>query len=98
MMVLQILCGGKANGYELAKLIEQRSDDLLQVEHGSLYPALHRLMKQSLITSLDGLSENNRKAKFYKLTAKGRRRLAEETSKWDRFAAAIGRVLRPGEA
>lgn len=98
LLILRTLQAGPAHGHTIAHAIELASDEVLQVEHGSLYPALHRLMKQSLITSEEGLSENNRKAKFYKLTVRGRKRLAEETSKWDRFAAAIGRVLRPGEA
>ena len=97
LLILRTLQAGPAHGHTIAHAIELASDEVLQVEHGSLYPALHRLIKQSLITSEEGLSENNRKAKFYKLTAKGRKRLAEETSKWNRFAAAIGRVLRPGE-
>ena len=97
LLILRTLQAGAAHGHTIAHAIEMASDEVLQVEHGSLYPALHRLSKQSLITSVEGLSENNRKAKFYKLTAKGRKRLLEETSKWDRFAAAISRVLRPGE-
>jgi len=67
----------------------------LQVEQGSLYPALHRLIKRGWISFEDGTSENNRRAKFYRLTPKGRRQLATETSKWDKLAAAIARILRP---
>ena len=74
-----------------------KSDDVLQVEQGSLYPALHRLIKRGWISVEDGTSENNRRAKFYRLTAKGRRQLAIETSKWDKLAGAIARILRPAE-
>jgi PadR family transcriptional regulator, regulatory protein PadR len=70
---------------------------VLQVEQGSLYPALHRLIKRGWISVEEGISENNRRAKFYKLTPAGRRQLATETSKWDKMAAAIARILRPAE-
>jgi PadR family transcriptional regulator, regulatory protein PadR len=69
----------------------------LQVEQGSLYPALHRLIKRGWISFEEGISENNRRAKFYRLTAKGRRQLAVETSKWNRLAGAIAQILRPVE-
>lgn len=68
---------------------------MLQVEQGSLYPALHRLIKRGWISVEEGTSENNRRAKFYRLTPKGRRQLATETSKWDKLAGAIARILRP---
>jgi len=71
---------------------------VLQIEQGSLYPALHRLIKRGWIDFEVGTSENNRRAKFYRLTAAGRRRLAVETSKWDRLAGAIARILRPAAA
>jgi transcriptional regulator len=74
-----------------------RSEDVLQVEQGSLYPALHRLIKRGWISVQDGTSENNRRAKFYRLTARGRRQLAVETSKWSRFAGAIARILMSAE-
>ena len=96
LLILRTLLSGAAHGHAIAHAIENASDEVLQVEHGSLYPALHRLVKQGLIASEDGLSENKRKAKFYKLTVKGKKRLVEETSKWGRLAAAIGRILRPG--
>ncbi|MGH9710264.1 MAG: PadR family transcriptional regulator, partial [Candidatus Acidiferrales bacterium] len=80
-----------------AKAIEFKSDEVLQVEQGSLYPALHRLIKRGWISMEEGTSENNRRAKFYKLTTKGRRQLAIETSKWDKLAGAIARILRPVE-
>jgi transcriptional regulator len=85
------------HGHAIAKAIEFRSDDVLQVEQGSLYPALHRLIKRGWISVQDGASENNRRAKFYRLTARGRRQLDVETSKWDKLAGAIARILRPAE-
>src|ERR1700739_3345540 len=84
-------------GDALAKAIEFRSDEVLQVEQGSLYPALHRLIKRRWISAEEGTSENNRRAKFYALTSKGRRQLAVETGKWDKLARAIAQILRPGE-
>ena len=95
LLVLQTLRQGPAHGHAIVKAIEQRSDDVLQVEQGSLYPALHRLIKRGWITFEEGPSENNRRAKFYRLTAAGRKRLTAETSKWERLAKAISRVLRP---
>ena len=95
LLILQTLRIGPAHGHAIAKAIEFRSDDVLQVEQGSLYPALHRLIKRKWITVEDGTSENNRRAKFYRLTANGRRRLEVETSKWEQFSAAIARILRP---
>jgi PadR family transcriptional regulator, regulatory protein PadR len=88
---------GPAHGHAIAKAIEFRSDDVLQVEQGSLYPALHRLIKRKWIAVEEGTSENNRRAKFYRLTALGRKQLEVETSKWDRLAGAIARILRPTE-
>jgi PadR family transcriptional regulator, regulatory protein PadR len=79
----------------LRKRSNHGSDDVLLVEQGSLYPALHRLIKRGWITFDEGTSENNRRAKFYRLTAKGRNQLEIETSKWDTLAAAVGRILRP---
>ena len=77
------------------KAIEASSDEVLQVEQGSLYPALHRLIKRGWVAFDHGTSENNRRAKFYRLTPKGRAQLAVETTKWDRLARAIARILRP---
>jgi transcriptional regulator len=74
----------------------RNSDDVLQVEQGSLYPALHRLIRKGWISAEEGISENNRRAKYYRLTAKGRKRLLVETTKWDKLVHAIGRILRPG--
>jgi len=95
LLILRTLVRGPIHGHAIAKAIEFNSDEVLQVEQGSLYPALHRLIKRGLISFEDGMSENNRRAKFYKLTTKGRRQLAAETSKWDKLAAAIARILRP---
>lgn len=97
LLILRTLLLGPTHGHAIAKAIEFRSDDVLQVEQGSLYPALHRLIKRGWISSEEGTSENNRRAKFYRLTAKGRKQLALETSKWDKLAGAIARVLRPSE-
>lgn len=95
MLILRTLRHGHAHGHAIARAIEVNSEDVLQVEQGSLYPALHRLIKRGWITSEEGTSENNRRAKFYKLTVKGRRQLDLETTKWDKLAQAIARILRP---
>ena len=95
LLVLRTLLLGSAHGHSIAKTIEQTSDDVLQVEQGSLYPALHRLIQRGWITFENGTSENNRRAKFYRLTPKGRRQLAVETGKWETLVGAIARVLRP---
>tara|TARA_B100000029_G_scaffold333441_1_gene325621 strand:- start:190 stop:549 length:360 start_codon:yes stop_codon:yes gene_type:complete len=95
LLILQTLKLGPMHGHSIAKAIERNSDDVLQVEQGSLYPALHRLIKRGWLTFDEGTSENNRRAKFYRLTAKGRRQLDRETHKWDRLASAIARILRP---
>src|SRR6516164_6531724 len=97
LLILRTLLLGPAHGHAIAKAIEFRSDDVLQVEQGSLYPALHRLIKRGWISVEDGTSENNRRAKFYRLTRRGRRQLAIETSKWDQLAGAIARILRATE-
>jgi transcriptional regulator len=97
LLILRTLLLGRAHGHAIAKAIEFRSDDVLQVEQGSLYPALHRLIKRGWISVEDGTSENNRHAKFYRLTAKGRKQLAAETSKWEQLAGAIARILRATE-
>jgi PadR family transcriptional regulator PadR len=97
MLVLRTLRMGPAHGHAIARAIEVTSDSVLQVEQGSLYPALHRLIKRGWITAEEGTSENNRRAKYYRLTAKGRRQLAVETGKWDKLAAAIARILRPAK-
>ena len=95
MMVMRTLKAGPANGYEIAKAIERMSDDVLQVDHGSLYPALHRLEKGGLLAGKWEISATNRRARFYRLTPVGRKRLAVEQSNWEQMAAAIARVMRP---
>src|SRR5580693_6784480 len=95
LLILRTLLLGPTHGHAIAKAIEFRSEDVLQVEQGSLYPALHRLIKRRWITVEDGTSENNRRAKFYRLTARGRRQLTFETTKWNKLAGAIARILRP---
>jgi PadR family transcriptional regulator, regulatory protein PadR len=95
MLVLKTLDRGAMHGYGIAEYIHQRSDDALRVEEGALYPALHRLELRGLLGSEWGVSDNNRRAKFYKLTAAGRKQLAEETEHWGRMAAAIARILEP---
>jgi PadR family transcriptional regulator, regulatory protein PadR len=95
LLILRTLIRGPAHGHAIAKTIEFNSDEVLQVEQGSLYPALHRLIRRRWISVEDGTSENNRRAKFYRLTALGRRQLQLETSKWDKLAGAIARILRP---
>ena len=95
LLILRTLRLGPAHGHAIAKAIQFNSDDVLRVEQGSLYPALHRLIKRGWTTADAGTSENNRRATFYRLTARGRRQLAVETSKWDRLAGAIAQILRP---
>jgi PadR family transcriptional regulator PadR len=97
LLILQTLVLGAAHGHTIAHVIEHRSDAVLQVEHGSLYPALHRLEDRSWIASFWGTSENNRKARYYRLTAAGRRQLAQQTSRWEQLVGAINRVLRPAK-
>ena len=95
MMVLKALLIAPAHGHTIAYAIERSSEDILQVEHGSLYPALHRLEKQGLIASFWGTSENNRKAKYYRITPEGRKHLTEERSRWEMLVQAVTRVLGP---
>ena len=95
LLILQALRLGPAHGHTIMQLIQQGSDDVLRVEQGSLYPALHRLIKRGWISFEQGTSENNRRAKYYRLTPKGRRQLAIETSKWQTFARAVARLLGP---
>ena len=93
MMILRTLVTGDAHGYTIAKVIERTSEDVLEVEQGSLYPALHRLEDRGWVSSFWGASENNRKAKFYRLTAEGRKQLVRETSRWRQMTRAIGLVM-----
>jgi PadR family transcriptional regulator, regulatory protein PadR len=97
LLVLRTLLPGPAHGHAIAKNIERNSEDVLQVEQGSLYPALHRLIKRGWITADEGTSENNRRAKFYRLTAKGRKQLSVETTRWEKLARAIAGILRPSD-
>ena len=97
LLILRTLLLGPAHGHAIAKAIEFNSDEVLHVEQGSLYPGLHRLIKRGWISVEEGTSENNRRAKFYRLTTKGRRQLAVETNKWEKLAAAIARILRQAE-
>jgi PadR family transcriptional regulator PadR len=93
MLILQTLVMGPAHGHTIAHVIEHTSDDVLQIEQGSLYPALHRLEDRGWVSSYWGTSENNRKARFYRLTAAGRSQLRAETNRWQAMVKAIGRVL-----
>jgi PadR family transcriptional regulator, regulatory protein PadR len=97
LLILRTLQLGPLHGHAIAKAIEFRSDEVLQGEQGSLYPALHRLIKRKWISVEEGTSENNRRAKFYALTALGKKQLRIETSKWEKLAAAIAQILRPVE-
>ena len=93
MMILRTLISGDAHGHTIAKVIERTSEDVLEVEQGSLYPALHRLQDRGWVSSYWGASENNRKAKFYRLTAAGKKQLLRETTRWRQMARAIGLVM-----
>ena len=93
LLVLRTLVPGPLHGWGIAQRIRRSSEDVLQVNQGSLYPALHRLEQQGLLAAAWGSTGNNRQAKFYSLTAAGRRRLGDETAHWMRMATAIGRVL-----
>jgi len=93
MLVLKTLMGGPQHGFAIALSIATRSDEVLLVEEGSLYPALHRLEDRGWIASAWGVSDNNRRAKFYNLTAKGRRELTRESDRWRQLVAAVGRVM-----
>jgi PadR family transcriptional regulator, regulatory protein PadR len=95
MLILRTLAVGTAHGQTIARAIERGSEDVLQVEHGSLYPALHRLQNRGWIASFWGTSENNRKAKYYRLTPAGRKQLAAQKSRWDQVVRAISRIMNP---
>ncbi|HKO05298.1 MAG TPA: PadR family transcriptional regulator [Candidatus Acidoferrales bacterium] len=97
LLILQTLAPGPAHGHSIAQVIEHRSDDVLQVDHGSLYPALHRLEDRGWISSYWGTSENNRRARYYRLTQSGRRQLVKQASRWEQLVQAMARVLRPAE-
>jgi len=95
MLILQTLVLGAAHGQTIAHAIERGSEEVLQVEHGSLYPALHRLKNRGWIAAFWGTSENNRKARYYRLTPEGKRQLAAQTSRWEQLVQAIGLILNP---
>jgi transcriptional regulator len=97
MLILRTLQWGAQHGHGIGQALRLRSEDALQIEHGSLYPALHRLEKQGWLTAEWKQSEANRRAKYYKLTAAGKRQLAREQSRWDAVVAAVARVMRPSE-
>jgi PadR family transcriptional regulator, regulatory protein PadR len=99
LLILKAVSLGPEHGYGILLRIQQISRDRLQIQQGSLYPALYRLEHQGIITSVWGISDNNRRAKFYRLTAAGRRRLQQETDYWQRLSEAIGLVLaaQPGD-
>src|SRR3954468_6179465 len=98
MLILQTLVRGAAHGQTIAHAIERGSDEVLQVEHGSLYPALHRLQNRGWIAAFWGTSENNRKARYYRLTPNGKRQLAAQTSRWDQLVRAIGQIMNPASS
>jgi PadR family transcriptional regulator, regulatory protein PadR len=93
LLILKTLVGGPMHGWGISLRIQQVSQEVLQVNQGSLYPALHRLEQQGLIAAEWGNSENNRQAKFYELTKRGRKQLTDETRNWERLSAAVARVL-----
>ena len=95
MLVLRTLVIGPAHGHTIAHAIERGSEAVLQIEHGSLYPALHRLENRGWIVSFWGTSENNRRARFYRLTASGRRQLAQQTTRWAQLVRAVNRIVQP---
>src|SRR5579864_1926089 len=98
MLILRTLLFGRAHGHTIAHAIERGSEEVLQIEHGSLYPALHRLEVRGWIASFWGTSENNRKAKYYRLTPAGRKQLLAQTTRWEQVVQAIGRILKPAPA
>jgi transcriptional regulator len=93
MLILRTLTRGPLHGYEIVQRIQQASDEVLKVEEGSLYPALYRMEEQGWVEAEWGASENNRRAKFYRLTRAGRKQLAAETASWQRLCGAVTRVL-----
>jgi PadR family transcriptional regulator PadR len=93
MLVLKTLTRGPMHGYAIAEFIEEATDDVLRVEEGALYPALHRLELRGLVAAEWGVSENNRRARYYRLTAAGRKQLGAESAHWDRMTAAVARIM-----
>jgi transcriptional regulator len=97
LLILKTLAVGPTHGHTIAHAIEFRSEEVLTVEHGSLYPALHRLEDRRWIASFWGTSENNRRARYYRLTPLGRAQLVRQTNRWDEIVRAVNRILRPAE-
>ncbi len=97
MIILQALQWGPRHGHGIGQLLRARSDDALQIEHGSLYPALHRLEREGWVTSEWRMSEANRRAKYYRLTPAGKRHLSNEQSNWDRLVSTVARLMHPAE-
>jgi PadR family transcriptional regulator, regulatory protein PadR len=97
LLILRTLIFGAQHGQGIARAIQQTSDEELLVEHGALYPALQRLEERGWVSAKWGVSSNNRKARFYSLTPAGRKQLVQETTKWNRLTAAIGRILEAEE-
>jgi transcriptional regulator len=95
MLILKTLVTGAAHGQTIAHAIERESEEVLQVEHGSLYPAVRRLENRGWLASFWGTSENNRKAKYYRLTPEGKKQLAAQSSRWEELVRAIGRIMNP---
>ena len=95
LLILRTLRWGPMHGHGICKFIEHTSQDVLRIDHGSLYPALQRLLQEGWIKAEPGTTANNRGAKFYRLTARGRRQLAVENSRWKQFTEAVARILRP---
>lgn len=95
MLILRTLLFGPRHGHAIAKSIENTSEDVLRVDHGSLYPALQRLERRGMVTAKWGVSENNRRARYYRLTPEGRKQLTSETSKWQKLSQAIAHILNP---
>ena len=97
LLVLKTVSWQPMHGFGIARWIQQLSDDALQVEEGSLYPALYRLENRGLVKAEWGVTENNRRAKYYRLTSAGRRKLAQEADTWQRFTSAVGKILQATE-
>jgi transcriptional regulator len=95
LLILRTLVLGPAHGHTIAHAIEHGSEDVLQIEHGSLYPALHRLEDRGWIASFWGTSDNNRRARYYRLTPQGRKQLEAQTTRWHQVVEAMGRILNP---
>ena len=95
MLILRTLLFGPVHGHGVAHSIQRTSQEVLHIDHGSLYPALHRLVRRGWISSEWGVSENNRRARYYSLTALGKRQLTAETTRWERQVEAINRILQP---